>query len=144
MQTADVNSPLTCWQTQQRVLGEDHMQTIPVYQADSSTMVHGANLGDTMSFADELMLDDFYTLQKVSPRRVLPVILSDDGLHVGTNGDTDTEGNALFLDSRVTLMNQNADIVEALLIAEVDEHDGVENIYMSCPFPRGLKALNTP
>ena len=47
------------------------MQTIPVYQADSFKVVHGANLGDTMSFADELMLDDVYTLKKVSPRRVL-------------------------------------------------------------------------
>ena len=130
MQTANINSPLTCWQTQQRKLGEDDMQTIPVYQADSFKVVHGANLGDTMSFADELMLDDVYTLKKVSRRRVLPVVLSDDGLHVGTNGDTGTEGNALFLDSCVTLMTQNADTVEALLIVEVDEHDGVENIYV--------------
>ena len=130
MQTANINSPLTCWQTQQRKLGEDDMQTIPVYQADSFKVVHGANLGDTMSFADELMLDDVYTLKNVSPRSVLPVVLSDDGLHVGTNGDTGTEGNALFLDSCVTLMTQNADTVEALLIVEVDEHDGVENIYV--------------
>ena len=49
-----------------------------------------------MSFADKLMLDDVYTLEKVSPRRVLPVVLSDDGLHAGTNGDTGTEGDALF------------------------------------------------
>ena len=41
------------------------MQTIPVYQADSFKVVHGANLGDTMSFADELMLDDVYTLKGV-------------------------------------------------------------------------------
>lgn len=45
------------------------MQTIPVYQADSFKVVHGANLGDTMSFADELMLDDVYTLKKC-PRAV--------------------------------------------------------------------------
>ena len=55
MQTANINSPLTCWQTQQRKLGEDDMQAIPEYQADSFKVVHGANLGDTMSFADELM-----------------------------------------------------------------------------------------
>lgn len=96
MQTANINSPLTCWQSQQRKLGEDDMQAIPVYQADSFKVVHGANLGDTMSFADKLMLDDGYTLEKVSPRRVLPVVLSDDGLHAGTNGDTGTEGDALF------------------------------------------------
>ena len=102
MQTANINSPLTFWQTQQRKLGEDDMQTLRVYQADSYKEVHGANLGDTMSFADAVMLDDVYTLKKVSPRRVLPVVLSDDGLHVGTSGDTGTEGNALFLDSCVT------------------------------------------
>ena len=56
------------------------MQTITVYQADSFKVVHGANSGDTMSFADELMLDDVYTLKKVSRRCVLPVVLSDDGL----------------------------------------------------------------
>jgi hypothetical protein len=106
------------------------MQTIPVYQADSFKVVHGANLGDTMSFADELMLDDIYTLKKVSPRRILPIILGDNGLHVGANGDTGTEGNALFLDSCVTLMTHNADTVEALLIVEVDDQDGVENIYV--------------
>ncbi len=77
-------------------LGEHDMQAIPVYQADSFKVVHGANLGDTMSFADKLMLDDGYTLEKVSPRRVLPVVLSDYGLHAGTNGDTGTEGDALF------------------------------------------------
>ena len=37
------------------------MQAIPVYQVDSFKVVHGANLSDTMSFADELMLDDVYT-----------------------------------------------------------------------------------
>ena len=101
MQTPNINSPLTCWQSQQRTLGEDDMQAIPEYQADSFKVVHGANLGDTMSFADELMLDDVYTLKKVFRRRVLPVVLSDDGLHVGTNGDTGTEGNALYLDGHV-------------------------------------------
>ena len=66
----------------------------------------------------------------MSPRRILPVVLSDDSLHVGTNGDTGTEGNALFLDSYVTLMTQNTDTVEALLIVEVYKHYGVENIYL--------------
>ena len=66
----------------------------------------------------------------MSPRRILPVVLSEDSLHVGTNGDTGTEGNALFLDSCVTLMTQNADTVEALLIVEVYEHDSVENSYV--------------
>ena len=56
MQTANINSPLTFWQTQQRKLNEDEMQTIPVDQADSFKAIHGANLGDTTSFADELML----------------------------------------------------------------------------------------
>jgi hypothetical protein len=65
IQTANINSPLTCWQPQQRkLLGEDDMQAIPVYQVDSFKVVHGANLSDTMSFADELMLDDVYTLKK--------------------------------------------------------------------------------
>ena len=66
MQTVNINSSLTCWQTQQRKLGEDDMQTIPVYQADSFKVVHGANLSDTISFADELMLDDIYTLKMMS------------------------------------------------------------------------------
>ena len=66
----------------------------------------------------------------MSPRRILPVVQSDDSLQVGTNGDTGTEGNALFLDSYVTLMTQNTDTVEALLIVEVYEHDSVENSYV--------------
>ena len=65
MQTANINSPLTCWQPQQRkLLSEDDMQSIPVYQLDSFKVVHGANLSDNMSFADEVMLDDVNTLKK--------------------------------------------------------------------------------
>ena len=65
MQTANTNGPLTCWQPQQRkLLSEDDMQTIPVYQVDSFKLIHGANLSDNMSFADELMLDNVYTLKK--------------------------------------------------------------------------------
>ena len=58
------------------------------------------------------------------------MVLSDDSLHVGTNGDKGTEGNALFLDSYVTLMTQNTDTVEALLIVEVYEQDSIENSYV--------------
>lgn len=140
MQVANINSPLTCWQTQQRKLGEDDMQTIPVYQADSFKVVHGANLGDTMSFADELMLDDVYTLKKVSPRRKLPAILSDNGLNVGTNGDVGSAGNALYLDSCVTLMTQNAETVEALLIVEVATDNSVENVYVM-PFAPMIEGI---
>jgi len=34
------------------------------------------------------------------------------------------------LDSYVTLMTQNTDTVEALLIVEVYEHDSIENSYV--------------
>ena len=86
------------------------------------------------------MLDDVYTLKKVHVRRVLLVVPSDDGLHDGTNGNTGTEGNAIFLDSCVTLMTQNAETVKALLIFEVDERDGVENIY-DTPFPQMVEGI---
>ena len=76
----------------------------------------------------------------MSPRRIQPVVLSDDSLHVGTNGDTGTEGNALFLDSYVTLMAQNTYTVEALLIVEVYEHDSVENSYVM-PFSSMVEGI---
>ena len=67
MQNANINSPLTCWQPHQRkLLSEDDMQSIPVYQVDSFKVVHGANFSDNMSFADELMLDDVNTLKSVA------------------------------------------------------------------------------
>ena len=71
------------------------------------------------------------------------MIQSDDGLHVGTNEDTGTEGNALFLDSCVTLMTQNADTVKALLIVEVDDNDGVDNIYVMpfSPMDEGIEYI---
>ena len=39
-------------------------------------------------------------------------------------------------------MTKTRNTVEALLIVEVDEHDGVENICVM-PFPQWLKGLNT-
>jgi hypothetical protein len=38
------------------------VQTLTVYKAASLRVVNGANLGDSLSFADELMLDDVYRL----------------------------------------------------------------------------------
>ena len=38
------------------------VQSIPVYPAEAITVVNGANLGDPLSFATELDLDDTYEL----------------------------------------------------------------------------------
>lgn len=111
------------------------MQTVPVYSAESFRVVNGANLGDPISISDDLCLDDTFSLRAAAPRQKLSLILNDDGLRVGKNGDTGQFMNRLFLDCTVTLMNQKGHVIEALIVVEVDDADIIQSTLLMplCP-----------
>lgn len=106
-------------------------QSMPVYTAQMCVATDGANMGDVLSFADELMLDDFYKIKSnATPERLS--ILARETSHFTIASDTGigTSGADLHLDCALTFMSQKGEMHDALLMVEVDESGGAVQIYL--------------
>jgi hypothetical protein len=96
-------------------------QIVPVFRADDFRAVDGANLGDPLSFAAELILDDAYALPGEPEPQTLAICPSgtDGALEIAAGGTLGTPGARLHLDSCLTLMPANGNTVEALVLVEL-------------------------
>lgn len=108
------------------------VQTLPVYLATDFSVTDGANLGDALSFADELVLDDTYTLKEAANQTFLAMSQSHDNtFSVAQGPGPGTTGNPLHLDCAITLMGPDGTTFEAVVLVEVDPTAGdIENIYL--------------
>jgi hypothetical protein len=107
------------------------IQTLPVYRANAISVVNGANLGDGMSFAAELDLDDTYELHAASALERLSVTTARGGvLSVAEGSQLGRGGHAVHLDSCLTMMTANGTTAELLILVEVDTAGDIENIYV--------------
>lgn len=108
------------------------IQTVPVFQTADFCVTDGANLGDALSFADELVLDDTYTLNETAAQSFLAINQSSDtAFTIAPGSGTGTIGNALHLDCAITLMAPDGITFEAVVLVEVDKAQGdIENIYI--------------
>ena len=105
-------------------------QSIPVYRSMDLTVVSGANLGDALSFADELDLDDTYELHKGAKQHRLSLQSDGEGgFQIAPDTGTGTIGATLHMDSCLTLMSGNGSTTEVLVLVEVDTRGDVENIF---------------
>src|SRR6056297_274668 len=106
-------------------------QSIPVFRAVDFRVVNGANLGDPISFAAELDLDDTYELSKNARQHRLSV-LSDDSATFTIAADTvlGHPGATLHLDSCLTMMSGTGQPTEMLIVVEVDGNGNVTEVYI--------------
>ena len=116
------------------------IQSLPVYAANGFCVTDGANFGDPLADADDLMLDDTYTLNNKAQQIRLTFAQTDD--HSGTKSggspfviakgtETGTVGNPLHLDCAITLMGPDGVTFDAVVLVEVDPVEGaIEDIYM--------------
>lgn len=82
---------------------------------------HGANLGDALSVADDLVPDDTYGL---SDGPMLSLSLIPDGagqFRIAQDSATGTPGAALVLDSCLMMMSPDGRTSELLVLVELDE-----------------------
>lgn len=98
--------------------------TVEVFQAASFVAVAGVALGEPLSFADELVLDDIYQLAEGAVVASLAVETIDDTLRRAT-----APHNIIHLDCCLTLMAPDGGTYEALVLVEV-ETDHVAAIYL--------------
>lgn len=107
------------------------IQTLPVYRADYFTVTDGVNLGDGLSFADELVFDDIYSLEENAEREFLKLRAgeSEKKFYVDESSALGKPDTLIYLDSSLTLMSPDGSTFEALVMVEV-ENDEVLDIYL--------------
>lgn len=105
-------------------------QSVPVFQAVDLRVVSGANLGDALSFASELDLDDVYELRPQARQYRLSLVLDGAGPFIlAPDTELGTPGSHLHLDSGLTLMSGTGRTSELLVLVEVDGAGDVADIY---------------
>ncbi|RBI70588.1 hypothetical protein DQW77_13640 [Roseovarius sp. TE539] len=105
-------------------------QSVPVYHAGDITVVHGANLGDQLSFAAELELDDTYELSEKAHQYRLSIVTGEGpALTIGNDTALGRPGATLHVDCCLTLMSGSGETNEVLVLVEVDTRGDVEAIY---------------
>jgi len=106
-------------------------QSLPVFRASDIVATDGANMGDSLSFASELLLDDIYELPYgIEPARLSIQTRTDNSFCVAPDTDVGTPQAALHLDCALTFMSPDGGMHDALLLVEVDENGDVADIYL--------------
>lgn len=117
-------------------------QSLPVLNASAFRVTEGANLGDGISFASELMLDDVYMLTRGEEPVLLSLQAQDDGgFIVGSKSHCGEIGARVVLDCRVTLMSPDGQTTDALILVQLDALNDVTDIFMA---PLAALATRTP
>lgn len=114
--------------------------SLPVLRADVLRADSGANQGDTLSFADELMLDDTYVLTRAPDPQ--PLVLRPDPLGSFTIAATSKVGAAgatVHLDSGLTWMSPDGQTHEMLVLVELDAESMIAELYVLPLSPLGPK-----
>lgn len=92
--------------------------------------VSGANEGDVLSFAAELVLGDFYQVRQGARRKELALQRDDaPGFVVAETSEIGTPGARVYLDSTATLMARNATLSELILLVQLDAQGNVAEIF---------------
>lgn len=105
-------------------------QSLPVYRARDFRVVNGANLGDPLSFAAELDLDDIYELRPGVQPVTLSLLMDGPGpLTISPDSPAGQAGAQVHLDCCLTLMSGAGRTRELLVLVEVDAEGHVTEIY---------------
>lgn len=112
--------------------GTGPVQSLPVFDAKDFIVTNGANLGDPLSFAADVMLDDIYTLSENARRLrlALSAVAGSDIFTIHKATEIGTPGSTLHLDCCATLMPSDGSTVEVIVMVEVSAlDDAVEGVY---------------
>lgn len=106
-------------------------QSISVYQSAAFANIDGANFGDNISFADDLVLDDVYQINPAANLLRLSIHIGAKGRGFTIADDTSTghPGHVVHLDSTLTIMSPDGKTTEVILLVEVDKDGNVAEIF---------------
>ncbi len=103
------------------------IQTLSVYPADMLRVSHGVNLGDPVTIAPELELEDVYELTGNASQQRLAIATHEDtgDFYIAGGSELGQAGTPLFLDCLITLMGPHGTTDEALVLVETDANTGM-------------------
>jgi len=106
-------------------------QSVPVYRAAQLVATDGANMGDAVSFADELLLDDVYVLSYgADPQRLSLLASGTSSFEIAPDTEIGKPGALLHLDCALTFMTPDGQTTDAIMMVEVDENNDAEDVYI--------------
>jgi hypothetical protein len=105
--------------------------SVAVYPAQALSACNGANFGDALSVAGDLMPDDIYALASPTPllRLSLSAAGADGALTIAADTGTGQPGAALHVDCCITLMNPMGQTCDVLVLVELDGHQHIAQVY---------------
>ncbi|SEQ40414.1 Hint domain-containing protein [Thalassovita taeanensis] len=104
--------------------------SLPVFRSQALFVSTGANHGDSLSFADDLVHEDSYLLRHGARAARLSVHPgSDDSFIVAQSTEIGHAGAAVHLDSCLTFMSSDGSTTEVLILVEVDADGNAAEIY---------------
>lgn len=107
----------------------DHI--LSVFTGMDFRVVSGANMGDVLSFAAELDLDDVYELQpQARPFRLSVCLAGDAPFTVARDSEVGHPGAQIHLDSCLTLMSGTGRTTEMIVLVEVDEAGNMVEVFV--------------
>ncbi len=106
-------------------------QSLPVYRAMDFACTDGANMGDELSIAEDLILDDIYELPfGTTPQRLSILPAQGTAFRVSSETGVGTAQADLHLDSALSFMSPDGMTHETLMLVEVDAHGSIADIYL--------------
>ncbi len=106
-------------------------QSLPVYRAQDFTCTDGANMGDPLTIAADLILDDIYELPFGQDIQRLSVIPADQTrFRVAADSAVGQAQAILHLDCALSFMSPDGMIHETLLLVEVDDDNAIADVYL--------------
>lgn len=106
--------------------------SLPALHSDALSVTNGANLGDALSFADELVPDDIYQIApNAKPTRLSLVAEPGGSYRIAPSTAAGMPGATVHLDCCLTLMSPDGQTTELLVMVEVD-NDGDVAESMAC------------
>jgi hypothetical protein len=112
-------------------------------RSDDFAVVNGANEGDGLGFATDLMLDDIYALRAGAEPRTLSLSLQYGRYVVGEDSALGQAGDTIHLDCAVTLMDDRQHITEMLVLVQVDANGLARATYLLPLAPLSAKTEYT-
>ncbi|WP_370212161.1 Hint domain-containing protein [Roseovarius sp.] len=106
------------------------MQTLQVHLAQDFCVVTGANMGDALSFSEELEFDDTYELSHQAKTHALVLDSGQEGhFEIAKGSSLGTPGHRVIVDSCLTFRSAGGGTIEMLVLVEIDGLGDVSGLY---------------
>jgi len=107
-------------------------QSLSVIRAADFVCDDGANMGDPISFAAELILDDIYMARSgTAPLRISLIQLDGGQFQMATDTEAGRPHAKVHLDCAISFMSPDGQTSEALLLVEVDDSGGITDVFLA-------------